>query len=94
MLVGDCTTDDLKKLIVETLNLDAVTPDMIDEGEPLFGEGLGLDSVDALELVVAIEKTFQVRIVETEDIQKAFHSVSTLSEYIRQLRSNSEHQEG
>ena len=94
MLVGSCTTDDLKKLIVETLNLDAITPDLIDEEEPLFGEGLGLDSVDALELVVAIEKTFQVKIAETEDIQKAFHSVSTLSEYVRRLRTEGDHQEG
>ncbi|HEX9671101.1 MAG TPA: phosphopantetheine-binding protein, partial [Thermoanaerobaculia bacterium] len=46
----------VKRLIVESLNLDGMTPEMIDEHAPLFGDGLGLDSVDALELVVALER--------------------------------------
>ena len=80
-----CTTDDLKVLIVESLKLDSVTPNMIDDDTPLFGEGLGLDSVDALELVVAIEKAYQVKIVDTDNIQAAFRTVSSLAEFVRGL---------
>ena len=57
---------DLKKLIVATLNLDGLTPDRIADDEPLFGAGLGLDSVDALELVVALEKEFGISIASHE----------------------------
>jgi acyl carrier protein len=72
----------IKRLIVENLHLEGMRPEMIDEEAPLFGDGLGLDSVDALELVVALEKEFGIRIKSSEMGREAFSSVSTLSRFI------------
>ena len=72
----------VKRLIVESLNLDGMTPEMIDEHAPLFGDGLGLDSVDALELVVALEREFGIKIKSQELGREVFSSVSSLSEFI------------
>jgi len=94
MLVGSATREELKKLIVETLNLDGITPDVIDDDAPLFGEELGLDSVDALELVVAIEKTYGVKIADTDEVRVAFQSVASLSEYVHRLRDEAHSQGG
>jgi len=74
--------DRIKRLIVESLNLEGLKPEMIDEQAPLFGDGLGLDSVDALELVVALEKEFGIKIKSQEIGREVFSSVSTLSEFI------------
>ena len=64
---NDATTvQRIKRLLVDTLHLDGLTPESIDPQAPLFGEGLGLDSVDALELVVALEKEFGLRIESHE----------------------------
>jgi acyl carrier protein len=76
------TQDRIKRLIVESLNLEGMKPEMIEDGAPLFGEGLGLDSVDALELVVALEKEFGIKIKSQEIGREVFSSVSTLSEFI------------
>lgn len=72
----------VKRLIVESLNLDGMTPEMIDADAPLFGEGLGLDSVDALELVVALEREFGIKIKSQELGQDVFSSVTSLSSFI------------
>lgn len=80
--------DRLKELIIEALNLDGMSPDEIGDDEPLFGEGLGLDSVDALELVVALEKEYGVRIEGQEATRDAFTSVTTLAEFVERLRSD------
>jgi acyl carrier protein len=73
----------LKKMIIETLRLEDITPEDIDNEESLFREGLGLDSIDALELVVAIEKIFNI-IIEDEDVGKrAFASIDALAEFIQ-----------
>ncbi len=72
----------VKRLIVESLNLDGMTPEMIDEHAPLFGDGLGLDSVDALELVVALEREFGIKIKSQELGQEVFSSVTSLSHFI------------
>jgi acyl carrier protein len=72
----------VKRLIVENLHLDGLQPEMIDEDAPLFGEGLGLDSVDALELVVAVEKEFGIKIKSNEIGREVFSSVATLSRFI------------
>jgi acyl carrier protein len=72
----------IKQLIVTSLNLDGVKPEMIEDDAPLFGEGLGLDSVDALELVVALEKEFGIRIKSQELGREVFSSVASLSEFI------------
>lgn len=76
------TSQRIKHLLVEKLHLDGLKPESIDDDAPLFGEGLGLDSVDALELVVALEKEFRLRIQSHEVGREAFGSVTTLAEYI------------
>ncbi len=76
--------DFLRRMIIESLKLEDLDPAEIQEDEPLFGEGLGLDSLDALELVVAIEKLFGV-VIENEDQGKeAFVSLRALALYIQQ----------
>ena len=76
------TPSRIKRLIVHSLNLDGVRPETIDDDAPLFGEGLGLDSVDALELVVALEKEFGIKIKSQEIGREVFSSVSSLSQFI------------
>jgi len=75
---------ELKKLIITTLKLEDITPEDIQDDGALFGDGLGLDSIDALELVVALEKTYGVFIPDSEVGKKVFRSVSTLAEFVRQ----------
>ena len=72
----------VKRLIVDNLHLDGLRPEMIDEQAPLFGDGLGLDSVDALELVVAVEKEFAIKIKSNEIEREAFSSVGSLARFI------------
>jgi len=73
----------LKKMIIETLRLEDIIPGDIDNKASLFREGLGLDSIDALELVVAIEKIFNI-IIEDEDVgKKAFASINALAVFIQ-----------
>lgn len=72
----------IKRLIVESLHLEGMRPEMIEDEAPLFGEGLGLDSVDALELVVALEKEFGIKIKSQELGREVFSSVSSLSQFI------------
>lgn len=76
------TPSRIKQLIVDSLHLEGMRPEMIEDETPLFGEGLGLDSVDALELVVALEKEFGIKIKSQEIGREVFSSVSTLSEFI------------
>ena len=84
----DTLKADLKKLIVETLLLEDTDSQDIDDDAPLFGEGLGLDSIDALELVVALEKTYRV-IIEDEEVGKtAFASVNALAAFVRNKQVN------
>ncbi|MBN1847752.1 MAG: acyl carrier protein [Deltaproteobacteria bacterium] len=78
----------LKKMIIETLNLEEITPEEIDNDAPLFRDGLGLDSIDALELVVAIEKIFRI-IIEDEDVGKrAFASINALARFVQEEYSD------
>jgi len=79
--------NELKHLIVKTLRLDTITPEEIQDEAPLFGDGLGLDSIDALELVVALEKTYDV-IIENEDVGRtAFASVDALADFVIQKKA-------
>jgi acyl carrier protein len=72
----------IKELIITSLNLEDVTPESIDDAAPLFQEGLGLDSIDALELAVAIERKFRVTIPDEAVGKQAFSSVNALTEYV------------
>ena len=73
----------IKEVIVSSLQLEDVKPEDIDDAEPLFGAGLGLDSIDALELGVALKKKFGVKLsAESADNKKHFASVDALAEYI------------
>ena len=73
----------LKVLIVETLRLEDIAPADIPDDEPLIGGGLSLDSIDALELVVKLEKEFGIKISSSEESRAALASVSALADYIR-----------
>ena len=75
---------ELKKLIVETLDLEDTAPDEIETDAPLFGEGLGLDSIDALELALAFHQKFGVRTKENDEKNRDYYfSVASLAEFIR-----------
>lgn len=77
------SVEEIKVLIIETLDLEDITPQDIDPEAPLFGEGLGLDSIDALELGVALQKRYGVKIDATsEEVRQQFYSVATLSEFV------------
>ena len=73
---------DIKELIITSLNLSDVTAEQIVDDAPLFQEGLGLDSIDALELAVAIERKYRVTIPDEAVGKKVFASVSALAEYV------------
>jgi acyl carrier protein len=75
----------LKTLIVNSLKLEDIAPEQIDSDEPLFGdEGLALDSIDALELGVALRKAFDLQVqTVTEEIRRHFYSVKSLAAFIR-----------
>ena len=72
----------LKQLIITRLKLADMTPEMIETDTPLFGEGLGLDSIDALELVLGLEKECGVVIPDAEVGKKVFQSVRTMAQYV------------
>lgn len=72
----------LKKEVIEQLNLEDINPDDINPDSPLFGEGLGLDSIDALELIVLLEKNYGIKIEDPKDGKTIFYSIRTMAEYI------------
>lgn len=75
--------NDLKQLIIDVLNLEEITPDDIANDSPLFGDGLGLDSIDALELGLAIKNRYSIVLsAENEETKQVFHSVDTLANFI------------
>jgi acyl carrier protein len=73
---------DLKKQIIEALNLKHLKPENIGDDQPLFVEGLGLDSIDALELIVLLQQKYNVKIENPQEGPKIFKSVNTMAEYI------------
>lgn len=80
--MGDLEQE-LKKLIVSALSLEDITPEGIDSEEPLFGDGLGLDSIDGLELGMAIRKTYGLTIdAKGEEVRKIFFSVRSIAQFI------------
>lgn len=76
----------IKAVLIESLDLRGKTADDIDDGSPLFGAGLGLDSLDALQLAMAIEERFGVVVPEGEPGKQAFASVNAIAELIQRSR--------
>lgn len=78
---------EIKKLVISTLNLEDITPEEIESEEKLFVDGLGLDSIDALELGVEIQKTYGIKInAQNEDVKEHFASIRSLAGFISSER--------
>jgi acyl carrier protein len=74
---------ELKKCLIEALNLEEMTPEDIDADAPLFGDdGLGLDSIDALELIVLLEKRYGIKLASPAEGKEIFKSVRTIANYV------------
>ena len=81
--------DQIKQIVIESANLESVSIEDIDTDAPLFGDELGLDSIDALEIGVAIRKKFNITFSDVEENNKQyFYSVATLAKYIRENSDN------
>ena len=76
----------LKNQIIEALNLEDLTPEQIDADAPLFGEGLGLDSIDALELIVLLEREYGIRLTNPAEGKQIFTSVSSIADFVSKNR--------
>jgi acyl carrier protein len=77
----------LKQEIIEVLNLEDLKPEDIDENAPLFGEGLGLDSIDALELIVLMEKEYGIKLNDPNQGKDVFKSITIMAEFITANRT-------
>ncbi|MGM9768699.1 MAG: phosphopantetheine-binding protein [Candidatus Cryptobacteroides sp.] len=74
----------LKSQLIDALNLEDMSPEDIDTEAPLFGdEGLGLDSIDALEIILLLDKEYGIKLATPAEGKKVFHSVRTMADYIR-----------
>lgn len=80
--MSDQLIPNVKQMIIDSLRIEGMSPDEIETDAPLFGEGLGLDSIDALQLVVAMEKEFGVVVPDAATGSKVFVSVRSMAEYI------------
>ena len=77
----------LKQEIIEVLNLEDVKPEDIDNDAPLFGDGLGLDSIDALELIVLMEKNYGIKLQDPAKGKEIFKSINVMADYIQKNRT-------
>jgi len=78
----------LKQQIIESLNLQGMKPEDIDDRAPLFGEGLGLDSIDSLELMVLMERNYGIKIEDAREGRNVLSSVQSMADYIQAHRKN------
>jgi acyl carrier protein len=88
------TLDELKRLIISSLELEGLTPGAIGDDQPLFGDGLGLDSVDALELIVVLERELGVKISASEIDPADFATVGNIHRFIENQMAQSEGSSG
>jgi acyl carrier protein len=77
----------LKQEIIEVLNLEDIKPEDIDNDAPLFGEGLGLDSIDALELIVLMEKNYGIKLQDPAKGKEIFKSINVMADFIQKNRT-------
>ena len=78
---------ELKEKIIEQLNLEDVAIEEIADNDPLFGDGLGLDSIDALELIVMLDKDYGIKLTDPKEGKKIFESVEVMANYIDEHRT-------
>lgn len=79
-------TQELKERIISQLNLEDITVDDLQDDTPLFGDGLGLDSIDALELIVMLDKTYGIKLADPKEGRKVFETIQTMADYIEANR--------
>ena len=79
--------EQLKSQIIEALNFEDMTPADIETDAPLFGEGLGLDSIDALELLMLMDREYGIKLADPKQGKQIFRSVRTMAEYIQEHRT-------
>jgi acyl carrier protein len=84
--MSDLRTE-LKKSIIKELNLEELNIADIDNDDPLFGDGLGLDSIDALELIVLLEKDYGIKLTDPQQGKEIFISINKMAEYIETHRT-------
>ena len=77
----------LKEQIIDALNLEEITPEDIDNEAPLFGKGLGLDSIDALELIVILDKFYGIKLANPAEGKAIFKNINTIADYIAKNRT-------
>lgn len=83
----DNLIDQLKNQIIEVLNLEDMTAQDIDAEAPLFGDGLGLDSIDALELIVLMEREYGIRLSNPAEGKEIFKSIASIADYVSEHRT-------
>ncbi|MDO5971743.1 phosphopantetheine-binding protein [Flavivirga aquimarina] len=83
----DTLKQELKENIVEQLNLEDISVDDIDDNDILFGEGLGLDSIDALELIVMLDKNYGIKLTDPKEGRAIFESINVMAKYISENRT-------
>ena len=83
----DALVQELKEKVIQALNLEDMTPDDIDANAPLFGEGFGLDSIDALELIVLMERNYGIKLKNANEGKDIFKSIQVMADYISKNRT-------
>lgn len=77
----------LKEQIIDALNLEEIAPEDIDNDAPLFGDGLGLDSIDALELIVILDRFYGIKLANPAEGKEIFKNINTIADYISKNRT-------
>lgn len=80
-------TQELREQLITQLNLEDILPDSFDENTPLFGEGLGLDSIDSLELVVLLDRNYGIKLKDPKEGRTVFYNIRSMAEYIHNNRT-------
>lgn len=83
----DALKQELKERIINALNLEDISIDDIQDNDPLFGDGLGLDSIDALELIVLLDKEYGIKLADPKQGKEIFQSVETMAQYVAANRT-------